>query len=209
MMYTRLFGTRRLFLAGACGAAEGETQDSATSEWWEDGSTTDSETTTVSSNGETASDTGTDTSDKPDDFGDYDGDKPDDTGEAAGEAWGGVIDTAAGTGTLTYSNTTTTGEDCQLSFAVLEAAALDTCDSCSFAWELGLGDVTITQDAGGCGASAELANQNVRYGQGSAVLTEYAGITYYELFASGDGETWENRGGYSSVDGTSWTFGTK
>ena len=208
-MYTRLFAALCLVMTSACGTAESENQETAATEWWEDGSSSESDTTTVSSTTDTSADTSSDASDKPDDYDDYDGDKPEDTDTTVGEAWGGVIDTEAGTGTLTYTNTTATGDDCQLSFSVVQASGLETCDSCSFAWDLQLGDVTVTQDAGGCATVTDLANQSVSYGQGSAVLTEYAGITYYELFASDDGEIWENRGGYSSVDGTSWTFGTK
>ena len=203
MFYFRILAASLLMFTAACGettpAAAG---DNEASEWWEeDGSNTDTTATT---------DTPADTGDKPDDGvkPEDDGDKPD---EESGEVdnWAATIDTELGTGTFTYTKTTVSGEDCQLSYPVLEANPLDTCADCTFAWDLLLGEVDITLDAGGCGDYAIISNHSLNYGQGSAVFAEYGGITYYDLYYSEDGETWTSNDGYSSVDGTTWTFGAK
>jgi hypothetical protein len=187
-----------LLATTACGDGATDTTEQS-SEWWEeDGSTTGAN-----------DDTQAETDDRPDDGDkpeDADGDKPD---SEEGEAWSAMIDTESGTGTFTYENNSASGENCLLTYPVLEAVALDTCASCSFAWDLQLGDVEIALDEGGCGEFAIIGNHSLNYGQGSTSLGEYEGTTYYDLYYSEDGELWENSGGYSSTTGTSWSFGTK
>ena len=192
-----------LLATTACGDGATDATEQS-SEWWEDDGSSDTSSSTEES--------ATGATDKPEDGGDKpedDGDKPEDDGSEEGEAWSAVIDTESGTGTFTYENNSASGENCLLTYPVLEATALDTCASCSFAWDLQLGEVDIVLDEGGCGEFAIIGNHSLNYGQGSTSLGEYEGTTYYDLYYSEDGELWENSGGYSSTTGTSWSFGIK
>ena len=191
-----------LLSTAACGDGANDTSEQS-SEWWEEDGSNDTSTTEESNSGAT---------DKPEGDGDKpegDGDKPESDGSEAGETWSAVIDTDTGTGTFTYQNNSASGENCLLTYPVLEAAPLDTCASCSFAWDLQLGEVNIQLDEGGCGEFAIIGNHSLNYGQGTGVVAEYQGTTYYDLYYSEDGELWENSGGYSTMTGTSWAFGTK
>ena len=44
-----------------------------------------------------------------------------------------------------------------------------------------LGEVNITADAGGCGDLGTFSNTTRYYGEGSTVLAEYEGVTYFSL----------------------------
>ena len=203
MFYFRMFIALLLLSAAACGESTLESTDQAeTSDWWD----TDETATDTTA----PADTESDTSDKPDtgDKPEGDGDKPDQDSTEV-DSWAGEIDTDMGTGTLTYTKSTASGEDCQLSYPVTDVSSLENCTECSFAWDLSLGDVEITLDAGGCGDYALLSDQSLKYGQGTVTVGEYAGTTYYELYQSEDGDSWSPNGGYSSVAGSTWSFGNK
>jgi hypothetical protein len=192
MIYSRLLIALVFVMCTACGSDE----DAASDNWWEeDGGGTAADTSSGSGT--------TSTGDKPADS----GDKPEDDGEKDG--YTGKIDTSAGTGTFNYNKTQTSGENCDLSYPVLSATALETCDACSFAWALELGEVSITTDTGGCGDFASYSNTTRYYGHGSALLAEYGGISYYELYESDEGTSWMNNGGFSWTTDASWDFGSK
>ena len=196
MIWSRILITLLFIVCTGCGSEEDATGDN----WWETGA---GDTT-----GNTNSDGSTDMGDKPD-TGDKEdaGDKPEDDGEKDGLT--GSVDTTTGTGTLTYTKIQASGEDCMLSYPILSATAQESCESCSDAWALELGDVSITTDTGGCGDFGSLSNTTRYYGQGSSVLADYEGITYYGLYESADGASWMDNGGFAWTTGNTWNFGTK
>ena len=195
MIWSRIFVALLFIACTACGSEEGSSDDN----WWEeDGGGTPADT---SDTGDTTGTTG-----KPDDATDT-GDKPEDDGEK--DAYTAQIDTTAGTGTFSYNKTQASGENCDLSYPVLSAAGLESCDACSFAWALELGEVSITTDTGGCGDFASYSNTTRYYGQGSTLLVEYEGISYYELYESDEGTSWMNNGGFSWTTDATWDFGSK
>ena len=199
MIWSRLLIALIFVICTACGAEEETTSDN----WWEEDGGGEAVDT-----GSTGGTTGT--TDKPDDAGDKPddtGDKPEDDGEK--DAYTGEIDTAAGTGTFSYERIQESGENCNLSYPVLSATAVETCGECSFAWALELGEVTITNDAGGCGDFGSYSNTSRHFGQGSSLLAEYEGLSYYYLYESADGTSWTNNGGFSWNTDTSWSFGSK
>ena len=194
-MALRILTALLLMTPMACG----EATDSSGDNWWENGETPAGDSTeSTSAAGQTEA-------------GDKEaGDK--EAGDSTEKnSWTGQIDIAAGTGTFTYLRTQESGENCSLSYPVASVTALSTCDSCSFAWDLELGDVNIVEDAGGCGDYATMGNTHLQYGHGIATLAEYGGVTYYALYESTDGASWASSGGYSTIsdDGTQWGLGTK
>ena len=187
MIWSRILIALVFVACTACGSEE----DAGGENWWdEDG-------------GDTTTDTTGSTDDKPEGS----GDKPEDDGEKDG--YMGQVDTSAGTGTFSYNKTQTSGGNCDLSYPVLSATALETCDACSFAWALELGEVSITTDTGGCGDFSSHSNTTRYYGQGSTLLAEFEGISYYELYESGEGTSWMNNGGFSWTTNATWDFGSK
>ena len=196
MIWSRILIALLFVVCTACGSEE---EAGSEDNWWDnDAGDTSSNTDTTESN-----DDKTDTGDKPEDT----GDKPEDDGEK--NSLTGEVDTSTGTGTLTYSNIQNSGEDCALTYPILSATAQDTCDACSTAWALELGEVNITNDTGGCGDFSTFSNSTRYYGESSTMLVEYEGINYYELYESTDGTSWFNSGGYTWTIGSVWNFGTK
>ena len=198
MIWSRILIALLFVLCTACGSEEAATTDE--DNWWEDGA---SDTTGDTSSG--TSDTTTDTGDKPAD----DGDKPETEDDGEKNNLTGQVDTSTGTGTLTYTNIQTSGEDCALTYPILSATAQETCDACSSAWALEVGEVSITNDTGGCGEFSSFSNTTRYYGEGTAMIAEYEGVNYYELHESSDGTSWMNTGGYTWTTGSIWNFGTK
>ena len=194
MIWSRILIALLFVACTACGSEENANGDN----WWdEDGGDTTADTTG------TTDDDKTDTGDKPEGS----GDKPEDDGEKDGIT--AMVDTETGTGTFSYTKIQASGEDCALSYPVLSATAQDTCDACSDAWGLELGEVSITTDTGGCADFASLSNTTQYYGHGSTLVVEYEGISYYELHESADGTSWMHNGGFAWMTGSVWNFGTK
>ena len=129
-----------------------------------------------------------------------------------GTSWLCTIETATGEGKCTYQlNTPETGATCELALAVASATALEDCTECSFAWNIALGDATITTETEeGCTEFEPLAGTNILFGQGSESIGNYSGIDYYSLYTHTD-EAWAILdGGYSSIKTeTMWSFGVK
>ena len=197
MIWSRILIALIFSFCTACGSEEAATGDDGN--WWEN----EAGDTSTDTTGTT--DTTTDTGDKPAD----DGDKPETEDDGEKNSLTGEVDTTTGTGTLTYINTQESGEDCALTYPVLSATAQDSCDACTSAWALELGEVNITNDAGGCGEFATFSNTTRYYGEGSTMIAEYGGVNYYELHESSDGTSWMNSGGYTWTTGSVWNFGTK
>ena len=197
MIWSRILIALLFAVCTACGGEEAA--NSSDDNWWEN----EAGDTTTGNDATTSTDDKPDTGDKPEDS----GDKPEDDGEK--DSFTGEVDTSTGTGTLSYIRTQASGEDCALTYSILSATAQDTCDACGNAWALELGEVNITTDAGGCGDYGTFSNTTRYYGESSAMLTEYEGVTYYELYESNDGATWQGTGGYTWTTGSIWNFGSK
>ena len=197
MIWSRILVALLFVLCTACGSEEAA--NGGEDNWWED----EAGDTTTGTDATDTTDDKTDTGDKPEDS----GDKPEDDGEKDNLL--GEVDTSTGTGTLSYIKTQASGEDCELTYPILSATAQDSCDACSSAWALELGEVNITIDAGGCGDLGTFSNTTRYYGEGSTMLAEYEGVNYYELYESADGVSWMNNGGYAWTTGSVWSFGSK
>ena len=201
MIWSRILIALLFVVCTACGSEEeaGGQEDN----WWDSDTTDTSDATGTDATG--SDDATADTGDKPADS----GDKPESEDDGDKNSLLGEVDTSTGTGTLSYINTQSSGEDCALSYPILSASAQDTCDACSSAWALEIGEVNITNDAGGCGDFGTFSNTTRYYGESSTLLTEYGGVTYYELYESDDGVNWVNSGGYAWTTGSVWSFGSK
>lgn len=129
-----------------------------------------------------------------------------------GKSWTCQIDTDSAEGTCTYLvNTPDTGEQCQLYIAVTELDTAEDCTSCSFAWNIILGEATIiAEEAEGCAEFAALEGSTLRFGQGNETVGSFGGVNYYTLLQQSE-DTWTLlSNGYSNVKNeTLWIFGAK
>ena len=160
---------------------------------------------------EITDDDGTGDGDKGD-GGKEDGNKPE-GGATAGGSWTAVIDTSNLTGLLGYVfSDENQAVICDISYAVTVVDAQATCDACTFSWGLALDALTVnTGEGDDCAGNDGMADTTIDYGQGAALLSEYAGINYYPLMTYKNGAWSEVEGGHSTFDEDSsqWDFGIK
>ncbi len=94
---------------------------------------------------------------------------------------------------------------------IASATALEGCTDCSFAWDIGLGDATVTTETeNGCDEFEALSGTNLKVGQGNESVGSYGGIDYFNLYSQAE-DTWAVlANGYSSIKNeTLWSFGSK
>ena len=142
-------------------------------------------------------------------------DKEDEDKEDEGEkdGWTAILDSSTGLGDFYFNVLLTDGTECVASLPVEEAVPTEDCTDCLFAWDLTMGVLTIDAESmSGCAEFAEWEGLTVSYGQSSNFITEYEGISYYELsFYDEDSASWSIFvGGYSSESASGeWVFGAK
>ena len=125
--------------------------------------------------------------------------------------WSGRLDPNTGSGWVRYQREVRSGANCELSYEITEATAIESCAMCSFAWEFTLDDLTVISDAGGCGEAVEAGGLTVRFGQANEVISPEGGTPKYGLYVYEMGWIREE-GGWSLMpsDGEfegMWLFG--
>ena len=137
-------------------------------------------------------------------------DKPDD-GDFGGLTvdFKTVVDLDAGTGTFDFKYDLGEGL-CQIKGALVDLVDADGCLDCTIAKSMTLDSVTVLGDD--CGTSSDWEGEVQTFGQGSTEVYEYEGTQYYTLYELDpeEGDDWEEvDGGYSTTDGSKWTFNMK
>jgi|GEM_PF-4923255 len=171
-------------------------ENTDTSEDWWDVSNDSASKDTASTNKDTGKTGGKDT-------GKTGGkDTGNDDGKGGGNALQGTLNPEAQSGDLTWSFTGETG-DCVLTYTASNFEAQSDCTDCSFAWQFDLSDAVLSSGAEDCLSKEVYGPGALQWGQGSTVLSEKSGVSYYALYAK-SGENWE-----AIPNGFSWTDGGK
>ena len=123
----------------------------------------------------------------------------------ASSKWSGVLG-LSGHGSISFEKEVTSGANCELSYEISGATTVEPCATCSFAWELILGDPTVITDTGGCGEADFLSGYTFRFAHGTEVVAEEDDAPQYSLYLydwgddEGSEEEWERvEGGRSAV----------
>ena len=108
----------------------------------------------------------------------------------------GELDTATGVGAYSVRLVGDDGQvSCEVSYPIAAAMANETCDQCTFAWDLPLGELETVVAGGECAAFSGLSGTTELYGH----------LDPNKLFIYTDGG-WVAFGS-SAVEGTTWRFG--
>ena len=127
-------------------------------------------------------------------------------------SWSGILDLNTGRGRIRYDRDVGTGATCELSYEVAEAVLIDPpCETCSFAWELEFGELTVYRDKGACEDAEDLEGTRLQFGPATEAVIDEQGNRRFGLYI-GENDLWRLlEHGWSLVVSTAteerWLFG--